>query len=183
MAFQLLWRLCTCITAICGLNNSNTGLLGSNSSRSMNVCPRLPVLCCPVKVQALRWADHLPKISFQVSGHNFRSLSVLESQSINLRKNDSKLYEIWDSHCSEDYDAIFWVMAPCRLVPTSLHGVITQGIVAMNSYLRVYMNNNIVVVNSSLLFVITMNVKLSRLARILSIVINSAVSTPTIRTF
>jgi hypothetical protein len=27
---------------------SNTGIVGSNSARGMDVCPRFSVLCCPV---------------------------------------------------------------------------------------------------------------------------------------
>jgi hypothetical protein len=30
------------------LNPSNTGILGSNPTRGMDVCPRFSVLCCPV---------------------------------------------------------------------------------------------------------------------------------------
>jgi hypothetical protein len=33
----------------------------------MDVCPRVPVLCCPVSVEALRRADPPAKESYQVS--------------------------------------------------------------------------------------------------------------------
>jgi hypothetical protein len=33
----------------------------------MHVCPRVSVLCCPVSVEALRWADPLSKESYQMS--------------------------------------------------------------------------------------------------------------------
>jgi hypothetical protein len=33
----------------------------------MDVCPRVSVLCCPVSVEALRWADTLAKESYQMS--------------------------------------------------------------------------------------------------------------------
>jgi hypothetical protein len=33
----------------------------------MDVCPRVSVLCCPVSVEALRWADPPAKESYQMS--------------------------------------------------------------------------------------------------------------------
>jgi hypothetical protein len=33
------------------------GIAGSNSASGMDVCPHVSVLCCPVSVEALRWAD------------------------------------------------------------------------------------------------------------------------------
>jgi hypothetical protein len=33
----------------------------------MDVCLRVSVLCCPVSVEALRWADALAKESYQMS--------------------------------------------------------------------------------------------------------------------
>jgi hypothetical protein len=33
----------------------------------MDVCPRVSVLCCPVSVEALRWADPPAKASYQMS--------------------------------------------------------------------------------------------------------------------
>jgi len=30
------------------LDRSNTGIMGSNLSRGMDVCPRFSVLCCPM---------------------------------------------------------------------------------------------------------------------------------------
>jgi hypothetical protein len=33
----------------------------------MDVCPRFSVLCCPVYVEALSWADPLSKESYQLS--------------------------------------------------------------------------------------------------------------------
>jgi hypothetical protein len=39
------------------LENSNTGIEGSNPTRGMDLCPLLFMLCYPAKVQALRWAD------------------------------------------------------------------------------------------------------------------------------
>jgi hypothetical protein len=33
----------------------------------MDVCLRVSVLCCPVSVEALRWADPLAKESYQMS--------------------------------------------------------------------------------------------------------------------
>jgi hypothetical protein len=33
----------------------------------MDVCPRVSVLCCPVPVEALRWADAPSKESYQMS--------------------------------------------------------------------------------------------------------------------
>jgi hypothetical protein len=36
---------------------SNNGIVVSNPVRGILVCQRFPVLCCPVWVIALRWAD------------------------------------------------------------------------------------------------------------------------------
>jgi hypothetical protein len=40
-----------------GHGNSNTGVVGSDSTRCIYICWRLSVLCCPVKVEVLRSAD------------------------------------------------------------------------------------------------------------------------------
>jgi hypothetical protein len=45
----------------------NTGIVGSNPARGMDICMRLFCLCCPVKVAALRRADHSSKESYQLS--------------------------------------------------------------------------------------------------------------------
>jgi hypothetical protein len=50
-----------------GFDCSDTGIVGSNSARGMNDCPRLSVLCCPVYVEALRRAEHSSKDSYQIS--------------------------------------------------------------------------------------------------------------------
>jgi hypothetical protein len=42
------------------LDRSNIRIVGSNSTRGMDVCPRFPVY-----VQALRWADPPSKESYQ----------------------------------------------------------------------------------------------------------------------
>jgi hypothetical protein len=47
-------------------DRSDTGIVGSNPAQGMAVCPRLSVLCCPVKVEALRGADHSSKVSYQM---------------------------------------------------------------------------------------------------------------------
>jgi hypothetical protein len=44
----------------------HTGIVGSNPTRGMDVCLS-SVLCCPVYVQALRWADSQAKESYQIS--------------------------------------------------------------------------------------------------------------------
>jgi hypothetical protein len=45
---------------------SNTGIVGLNPTRGMDVCPRFSVLCCPVSVEALRRADPPAKESYQI---------------------------------------------------------------------------------------------------------------------
>jgi hypothetical protein len=45
----------------------NIGIAGSNPAWSMDVCPRISVLCCPVSVEALRQADPPAKESYQMS--------------------------------------------------------------------------------------------------------------------
>jgi hypothetical protein len=45
----------------------NTGIVGSNPARGMDVCMRLFCLYCPVYVAALRLADHSFKESYQLS--------------------------------------------------------------------------------------------------------------------
>jgi len=39
------------------LDRSNTTIVGSNPSRGIDVCMRFSLLCCPVRVKTLRWAD------------------------------------------------------------------------------------------------------------------------------
>jgi hypothetical protein len=36
------------VTVGVGLGRSGTGIVGSNPTQDMHVCPRLSVLCCPV---------------------------------------------------------------------------------------------------------------------------------------
>jgi hypothetical protein len=45
----------------------NIGITGSNHAWSMDVCPRVSVLCCPVSVEALHQADPPAKESYQMS--------------------------------------------------------------------------------------------------------------------
>jgi hypothetical protein len=45
---------------------SNTGVVGSNPTRGMDVCVSLFCLCCPVYVTALRRADPPSKKSYRV---------------------------------------------------------------------------------------------------------------------
>jgi hypothetical protein len=40
-------------------NRTNTGIVGSNLARGIDVCPRFSALCCLVQVVALRRADPL----------------------------------------------------------------------------------------------------------------------------
>jgi hypothetical protein len=39
------------------LHRSNNRIVGSNPALGMDVYPHFPMLCCPVKVLALQWAD------------------------------------------------------------------------------------------------------------------------------
>jgi hypothetical protein len=56
-----------------GLDRSNTGIVGSNPARGMDVYPRFSALCCPI--ESLRWADPLPSGPIKMSKriHSFRS--------------------------------------------------------------------------------------------------------------
>jgi hypothetical protein len=45
----------------------NIGITGLNPAWGMDVCPCVPVLCCPVSVEALCQADPLAKKSYQMS--------------------------------------------------------------------------------------------------------------------
>jgi hypothetical protein len=45
----------------------NIGIASSIPDSGMDVCPRVSVLCCPVSVEALRWADPPSKESYQMS--------------------------------------------------------------------------------------------------------------------
>jgi hypothetical protein len=49
------------------LDRSDTGIVGPNAIRDMDVCPRFSVLCCSLHEEVLRWADILPKESYQMS--------------------------------------------------------------------------------------------------------------------
>jgi hypothetical protein len=59
--------------ALTVFRRSNSGLVGSNPARDMDVCPRFSVLCCPVQVVALRRADPPSKESYQMSKNRFVS--------------------------------------------------------------------------------------------------------------
>jgi hypothetical protein len=50
-----------------GRGRLGAGIVGSNSTQRMDGCPRLSVLCCPMKVEALRRADHSSKESYHMS--------------------------------------------------------------------------------------------------------------------
>jgi hypothetical protein len=55
------------------MDNSNTGVMGSNSARGMDVCLRFAVLCCPVYVKALRRDDPPSKEPYQIKRvHSFK---------------------------------------------------------------------------------------------------------------
>jgi hypothetical protein len=45
----------------------NIEIAVSNPARSMDVCLRVSVLCCPVSVEALCWTDPPTKESYQMS--------------------------------------------------------------------------------------------------------------------
>jgi hypothetical protein len=49
------------------LDHSNAGIVGSNPAQGMDICLRLSVLCCPVKIEVLWWAGHSSKESYQMS--------------------------------------------------------------------------------------------------------------------
>jgi hypothetical protein len=55
------------LTDVTYLGRSNTGIVGSNPTWGMDVCPYLSALYCPVYVQALRRADSPSKESYQLS--------------------------------------------------------------------------------------------------------------------
>jgi hypothetical protein len=50
--------------------HSETGNVGSNSARGMDVCPLVCVLCCPVAGVAVRLAELPYKESYQMSNRN-----------------------------------------------------------------------------------------------------------------
>jgi hypothetical protein len=75
-------------------NRSNTGIMGSNPARSMDVCPRFSVLCSPMYVVALRRADPPSKESYQMSKNRFTSF---RSQILN-RKVPEGLIRIYHHH-------------------------------------------------------------------------------------
>jgi len=54
---------------------SNIGVVGSNPARGMDACPHVFVLCCPLQVEALWWADPWSKCPNETSKriHSFRS--------------------------------------------------------------------------------------------------------------
>jgi hypothetical protein len=46
-------------------DRSNTGIVGSNPTRDVDLCPCFSVFCSPVQVEVLRRADPPPKESYQ----------------------------------------------------------------------------------------------------------------------
>jgi hypothetical protein len=54
-------------------SRSNTGIVGSNPARGMDVYLHFSVLCCPVQVVALWRADPLSKESYRMSKNRFIS--------------------------------------------------------------------------------------------------------------
>jgi hypothetical protein len=48
-------------------NHLNTGIAGLNPAWGMDACLHVSVLCCPVLVEALCWADPPAKESYQMS--------------------------------------------------------------------------------------------------------------------
>jgi hypothetical protein len=55
---------------------SNSGIVGSNPTQGMDVCPCFSVLCCSAYIDALRWADPLSRESYQLSKqiHKFQKI-------------------------------------------------------------------------------------------------------------
>jgi hypothetical protein len=49
-----------------GLGRSDAEIVGSNSTRGMDVCPRLSFLYCPVSVETMRRADSPSKEWYQM---------------------------------------------------------------------------------------------------------------------
>jgi hypothetical protein len=45
----------------------NIGIAVSNPAWGMDVCPRVSVLCCPVLVEVMHWADPPAKESYHMS--------------------------------------------------------------------------------------------------------------------
>jgi hypothetical protein len=70
-------------------NLSNTGIVGSNLTRCMDVCPRFSVLCCPMQVVALRQADPPSKESYQMYKNRFISF---RSQILNRKKPEGLIW-------------------------------------------------------------------------------------------
>jgi hypothetical protein len=59
-----------------GCGRLDTGIVGSNPTQNMNTSPSFCVLCCPVEVQALYWADGvLPNVKMI---HNIKRNSELK---------------------------------------------------------------------------------------------------------
>jgi hypothetical protein len=69
-------------------DGSNTGIVGSNPARGMDVRQRFPLLCCPVSEVALGWADHQPKCL------KLFIVSEVNSNSNLIRKMDKKIYSV-----------------------------------------------------------------------------------------
>jgi hypothetical protein len=68
LIFTCLYMACSsghAVRVAYGLDLSNTGIVGLNLARGMDLCPHFTVLWCPGYVDALKRADPTSKVSYQ----------------------------------------------------------------------------------------------------------------------
>jgi hypothetical protein len=105
-------------------DRSNTGIVGLNPARGMDVCSRFYVLCCPVYVEALRWADLQSKESYQMSKNRFiifrnqilnrnRPEGLMRIISIKFKQNTISTREV--------HDIQFKIFGPSSNFMTMIH--------------------------------------------------------------
>jgi hypothetical protein len=101
-------------------DRSKTGIVGSNLTRGMDICPRFFLLCCPVWVEGLRRADPPSKESNRMSKNNFVSF---RSQILNRNRQEGL---IWIYYLLKINVIIIIIQGIGHSRPVPIHNLISE---------------------------------------------------------